>query len=85
MDELQKAFPNNLNPDCGSKQIFMTKRDIMEHVSNGEDWYETGRGYQCGRKSIGAAVFTAALALYHKHVAVLHPDECIPMNAFLPG
>ena len=24
LDDLRKAFPNTINPDCGSKQIFMT-------------------------------------------------------------
>ena len=45
MEDFKKAFPNNLNPDCGSKQIFMAEGDIDTHVANGEEWYKTGRGY----------------------------------------
>jgi hypothetical protein len=45
LDELRNAFPNEINPDCGSKQIFMSEKDIREHVAHGEDWYATARGY----------------------------------------
>ncbi len=45
LEDLQVAFPNTLNPDCGSKQIFMTEKDINEHIANGEDWYASPRGY----------------------------------------
>lgn len=45
LDDLRKAFPNTINPDCGSKQIFMTKKEIEAHIANGEEWYASARGY----------------------------------------
>ena len=45
LEDLQKAFPNQLNPDCGTKQIFMSEKDIIEHVANGEQWYTQAQGY----------------------------------------
>lgn len=45
LNELTKAFPDGINPDCGSKQLFMTEDDINEHVENGEEWYASPRGY----------------------------------------
>lgn len=45
LDDLRKAFPDSINPDCGSKQLFMTENDINEHVKNGEEWYASPRGY----------------------------------------
>lgn len=45
LDDLRKAFPDTINPDCGSKQIFMTQKEIREHIANGEEWYASARGY----------------------------------------
>ena len=45
LNELTKAFPDSINPDCGSKQLFMTEEDINKHVENGEEWYISPRGY----------------------------------------
>lgn len=45
LDDLRKAFPDAINPDCGSKQIFMTQKEIKEHIANGEEWYASARGY----------------------------------------
>lgn len=45
LDNLTRAFPDAINPDCGSKQLFMTESDIKEHLENGEEWYASARGY----------------------------------------
>lgn len=45
LEDLQKAFPNALNPDCGSKKIFMTEKEIMNHVAAGDLWYTQAQGY----------------------------------------
>lgn len=45
LEDLRKAFPDALNPDCGSKKIFMLENDINDHVANGETWYTSARGY----------------------------------------
>ena len=45
LEDLQKAFPDALNPDCGSKKIFMTEKEIMDHVSAGDLWYTQAQGY----------------------------------------
>ena len=45
MEDLQKAFPNELNPDCGTKQIFMSEKEILDHVAQGDQWYTQAQGY----------------------------------------
>ena len=45
LEDFKKAFPNELNPDCGSKQIFMTEEEIQAHVAKGDTWYTQGQGY----------------------------------------
>lgn len=45
LNELTKAFPDSINPDCGGKHLFMTKKDINAHLEKGEKWYASPRGY----------------------------------------
>lgn len=46
--DLKKAFPDGINPDCGSKQIFMPEKEIKKHIDSGEEWYASARGYFVG-------------------------------------
>lgn len=46
--DLKKAFPDGINPDCGSKQIFMSEKEIKKHIDSGEEWYASARGYFVG-------------------------------------
>ena len=48
LGDLKKAFPDGLNPDCGSKQIFMSEKEIKKHIDSGEEWYASARGYFVG-------------------------------------
>ncbi len=45
LEDLEKAFPNQLNPDCGSKQIFMTEKEINDRVAQGDQWLTQSQGY----------------------------------------
>ena len=45
LKDLQKAFPDTINPDCGGKHLFMTEKDINAHLEKGEKWYASARGY----------------------------------------
>lgn len=44
-EDFKKSFPNEINPDCGSKNIFLTEKEIQEHVAAGDAWYTQGQGY----------------------------------------
>lgn len=44
-EDFKKSFPNEINPDCGSKNIFLTEKEIQEHVAAGDAWYAQGQGY----------------------------------------
>lgn len=44
-NDLKKAFPDTINPDCGSRKIFMSEDDINAHIAKGEAWYASARGY----------------------------------------
>ncbi len=44
LEDLEKAFPNSLNPDCLTT-IFMTEADIKKHIAEGDEWYVRGNGY----------------------------------------
>jgi len=37
MEDLKKAFPNSLNPDCGTKEIFKTLAEIKKQMAEA-DW-----------------------------------------------
>lgn len=45
LDDLKKAFPNELNPDCGTKQVFMTQAEINQKIAEGDEWFVKGQGY----------------------------------------
>lgn len=44
-EDFKKSFPDELNPDCGSKHIFMTEAEIEQKVAEGQEWYKQGQGY----------------------------------------
>lgn len=45
LEDLKKAFPNELNPDCGTKEIFMTKQEIDKEIAAGHEWFVEGNAY----------------------------------------
>lgn len=45
LEDLKKAFPNNLNTDSGTSEIFMTQQEINKRVAAGEKWFTDGQGY----------------------------------------
>jgi len=34
LEDLKKAFPNSLNPDCGTKEIFKTKEELKKQMED---------------------------------------------------
>lgn len=45
LEDLKKAFPDELNPDSGSKIILMTMEEVQKNVDEGNEWYVKGQGY----------------------------------------
>lgn len=48
LNDLKKAFPNSLNTDCGTSEIFMAKTEIDQHIKAGDQWYVDGQAYFTG-------------------------------------
>lgn len=44
-EDFKKSFPDEINPDCGSKRVFMTEKEIKQKVAEGDPWYTQGQGY----------------------------------------
>lgn len=45
LEDLKKAFPNQLNTESGTSEIFMTKKEIDKRIAAGEQWFVDGQGY----------------------------------------
>lgn len=45
LDDVKKAFPNELNPDSGSKEIILEEGEIQKRVASGDEWYVKGQAY----------------------------------------
>ena len=45
LEDLKKAFPDALNPDCGTGTILMTEADIKKKIAEGDEWYVNGNAY----------------------------------------
>ena len=44
-EDFKKSFPDEINPDCGTKRVFMTEKEIKQKVAEGDSWYAQGQGY----------------------------------------
>lgn len=45
LEDLRKAFPNSLNTDSGTSEIFMSKQEIDKRIAAGDKWFVEGQGF----------------------------------------
>lgn len=44
-DQLKSAFPNSINPDSGSKEMFLTEAEVKHEIASGNSWVAEGTGF----------------------------------------
>lgn len=44
-EQLKTVFPNSINPDSGSKEMFLSEAEVKSEIESGNNWIAEGTGY----------------------------------------